>query len=675
MRSENSGVRFFGYVVYYNANESEAERGGRMSRYKCIQRVGANRQTTLEKILDSIRRYPGAWDGVALFTPANFNDTPEESQRKYEAFEPQVRAVQALGLPVQFNIGYLLGHGDFQSGPPALPRHMVGPEGETCRISVCPRSRELHEKAAAVFARFARLGPECIWIDDDFRVYDHQPVQCACFCDECVAGFNREYGHAYSREELNEALLEDRYPEENELRREWLRYTHEGMKDLLRDVAQAVHAVNPEIVMGLMVAGAEYNVMDLPDYRDYGEALKNPAGKVYFRPGAFFYSDKTPFECVEKAFAIAVTNANSLTDTARAYSEIVICPYVKRGKSHKITAWEAALHIGLGGCDGVTFEAVKDMIDEMNGYIERMDRERPFLEALSESLQGRRQVGFYPYFSQEQWVYAKTARHLRQTHSFPFALSRQLLRIGAPLTPWRENALGVILAGDLVKAMPREELEAWLGKAVYADGEAARLAEEKLGRPDLGVEVLGEVSDNLEIFTDHPLNRPWEGFLRGGHWAGYGQGCADMRCAGAEALTRSQDPNAPDIVGAAVYETPEGGRSAVLARAPWSDDILSFPKSCQILNILDWLCGGLPVRIDTDCRIGQALWEGEKDTVCFLFSMDFDDAESVRLRLKKPARALRLDKTGAWRPVGQGKVITLDRIEAFTCAPVKLVWE
>ena len=55
--------------------------------------------------------------------------------------------------------------------------------------------------------------------------------------------------------------------------------------------------------------------------------------------------------------------------------------------------------------------------------------------------------------------------------------------------------------------------------------------------------------------------------------------------------------------------------------------------------------------------------------------MDFDDAESVRLRLKKPARALRLDKTGAWRPVGQGKVITLDRIEAFTCAPVKLVWE
>ena len=76
-----------------------------MSRYKCIQRVGANRQTSLEKILDSIRRYPGAWDGVALFTPANFNDTPEESQRKYEAFEPQVRAIQALCLPVQFNIG------------------------------------------------------------------------------------------------------------------------------------------------------------------------------------------------------------------------------------------------------------------------------------------------------------------------------------------------------------------------------------------------------------------------------------------------------------------------------------------------------------------------------------------------------------------------------------------
>ena len=657
-----------------------------MGRYKCIQRVGVTPQTTLQKILDSIKAYPGAWDGVALFTPANFNDTPEESEAKYRAFEPQVKAIQELGLPVQFNIGYILGHGDFQSGPPALPRHMVGPEGETCRISVCPRSRELHERAASVFARFARLNPECIWIDDDFRVYDHSPVQCACFCDECISQFNREYGHAYTREELNRAILADHYPEDNPIRREWLRFTHEGMKGLLLDVARAVHAVNPKIVMGLMVAGAEYNVFDLPDYRDYGEALKNPEGKVYFRPGAFFYSDKTPFECVEKAFAIAVTNAHSLTDAASAYSEIVICPYVKRGKSHKITAWEAALHIGLGGVDGVTFEAIKDMIDEMNGYIGRMDREQPFLSALSESLKGRRQVGFYPYFSEEQWVYAGTKEHMRQMHSFPFGLARQLIKIGAPLTPWRENALGVILAGDLVKAMPREELTMWLGRAVYADGDAAKLVDEKLGRHALGVEIMGPATDNLEVFTDHPLNRPYQGFMRGSHWAGYGQGCADMRCAGAQALTRARDENAlgemvrsrqgdGQIAGAAVYETPEGGRAAVMARAPWSDDILSFPKSCQILNTLDWLCGGLPVRVDTDCRVGQSLWEGDGDAVCFLFSMDYDDAENVKLRLKAPAGASRLGYDGVWRPIGEGSEIAVDRIDAFTCAPIRLEWK
>ena len=285
---------------------------------------------------------------------------------------------------------------------------------------------------------------------------------------------------------------------------------------------------------------------------------------------------------------------------------------------------------------------------------------------------------------------------MKQMHNFPFALSHQLLKIGVPLTPSAENALGVILGGNTVKAMPKEELEMWLGKAIYADAEAAKLVDTKLGRHALGVQIIGPVTDNSELFTDDTLNAPHTGFIRGGHWAGYGDGCADMICAGAKALSYSVSAAAGDSdalssstdslsssaalvnsahipVGTAVYETPEGGKAAVLARAPWSDDIQSFPKSCQILNILDWLCDRMPVRIDTDCRIGQALWQGGDDLICFLYSMDYDDAENVTLRLKTPAKAERLCKDGAWRAIGEGSEIVIDKIEAFTCVPVRLV--
>jgi len=117
-----------------------------MSRYKCIQRVGASKQTTLQDILDSADRYPGSWDSIMLFAPADFNDSPEESEKKYQEFADQVNAVKAHGIPVQFNISYVLGHGDFQTKKPAIPRHMVGPEGETCVVSVCPRSAELKKE-------------------------------------------------------------------------------------------------------------------------------------------------------------------------------------------------------------------------------------------------------------------------------------------------------------------------------------------------------------------------------------------------------------------------------------------------------------------------------------------------------------------------------------------------
>lgn len=641
-----------------------------MARYRCIQRLGLSGQTTLEGTLESIKKYPGAWDAVAWFTPADFNDTEEEQLKKIAAFAPRVEAAKAAGCKVQFNMGYVIGHGDFQGGRSAVVPHMVGPEGETGIVSVCPRSPQLRERVSSLFARFAALKPECIWIDDDFRIYEHVPVQCACFCDDCIAAFNEKHGYAFTRAELNAALLQDHFPQENTLRRQWLEFMHDGMTDLARAMAEAVHAVDDDIIMGLMIASAEHNTFDLPEYRDYAKALANSKGEVYLRPGAFFYNDWEPFAGVQKAFAIAVTNAHSGLPGVKNYSEMVTCPYVKRGKSDQINAWEAALHIGLGGCDGVTFEAINSMLPEMDSYLARIDRERPFLSELSECLADHRQIGFWPYFSTYQWTAADTKEHMKQMHDFPFSLSRQLLKLGVPLTAWKENALGVILAGNLVKAMPKEELESWLGKAVYADADAVSYAQQLLGYDAFGVEVLQQAGSSVEIFADDPLNAPYAGFQRASFWGGYGQGGGDVRVTKARSL--SAVPGDESLAGTAVYETPQGGRVCVQTRAPWADDIMGFAKSTQILNILDWMCDTVPVRIDTDCRVGQALWQGEKDLVCFLFSMDYDAAEKVTLRLKTPAKAERLLPDGSWQPIGEGECITVDRIVPFTCTAVRL---
>ncbi len=634
------------------------------SQYRCIQRVLITPQTTVEKVLENARRNPGAWDGICISTFANIGELPEEAERRFQHVAQSLRALRDAGHRVQLGMSFTLGHGDSTLGPePSVPP-MVGPGGEVCRRSICPRSAEARESLCAMFRRYGALQPECLWIDDDFRLFNHSPATCGCFCPDCVAQFNQEQGTRYTREALVAALLEDHFPQENALRQAWLAFNHNALLSLAGALARAVRAVAPDTILGLMTAGAEYNLYDLPEYHDFLPALANARGKVWFRPGAFFYDDETPFEAVRKAFALSVTNQCSVAPGVKTYSEIVICPYVKRAKSLKITRFEALLHIGLGGVNGLTFEAIKDMIDEMDAYLTMMQANTPLLRALADAIAGRIQTGFYPWFSPLDWAYHDSGDRMEDLQKPVGAPYDELLRIGVPLTANPQGALGLILAGSAPKSMPETELRNWLGRGLYADSEAAAWISRRLGRHALGVKVQKEAIPSDETFCVHALNGSYAGFFRRAHF-GMSQ---RMEVDGATALSHT----AVGSVGTAIYTTSEGGRAAVLAANPWSKDIRSFAKSEQILRILDWLCDGLPVRVHSDCRVGLSLWRGEKDWVLFLFNMDFDPARSVRLSFQQPMHIEQLAASGDWVPTGEGAEWTVPVLADFDCAAFRL---
>ena len=652
----------------------------RASQYRCIQRVIVSTQTTAEKILENARKNPAAWDGICISTFANISEPSQDAEMRFCRIRDSMRAFQAEGHKVQLGMSFTLGHGDSPLYPEATVPPMVGPKSEICRQSICPRSEEAAREFRKLFRRYASLQPECIWIDDDFRMYSHAPAACGCFCDACMDRFNRTYGHSYTSENLVAELLEDHFPRENQIRLEWLDFNHKGLLALAGEMARAVHQVSPKVIMGMMTAGAQFNVYDQPDYRDFLPVMANQDGEVWFRPGAFFYEDAVPFEAVRKAFALSVTNQHCVSKNVKTYSEIVMCPYVKRGKALKIVRFEALAHIGLGGVNGVTFESIKEMIDEMDAYLCMIQENAPYLRALADAVAGRTQIGLYPWFSAKQWAYANAGSSMEDLHRDSSGLAVELLRIGVPLTANPQGALGIILAGSNVKSMPRDQLKAWLRKGVYADGEAAEWVNRMLGGAPMGVEISGPAPSTCEKFGDHWLNGEHAGFLRCPFAGGAGAGARAMRLAGATALSEAvngaigsaayQKP--VGSVGSAVYETPEGGRTAVMAVAPWALDIVSFAKSDQILNVLNWLCRGMPVRISSDCRVGQSVWRGEKDMVLFLLNMDFDPAKHVRLQFASPMRLERLERDGVWSDVGSGLEYTIPELMDFDCAVFRM---
>lgn len=652
----------------------------RASQYRCIQRVIVSTQTTTEKILENARKNPAAWDGICISTFANISEPAQDAETRFCRIRDSMRILQAEGHMVQLGMSFTLGHGDSPLYPEVTVPPMVGPNGERCHQSLCPRSEEAVQEFRKLFRRYASLKPECIWLDDDFRMYSHAPAACGCFCDACMDRFNRHYGHSYTRETLVDELLEDHFPQENPIRLEWMAFNHKALLTLAGEMAQAVHQVDPHVIMGLMTAGAQFNIYDQPDYRDFLPVLANQNGEVWFRPGAFFYEDSVPFEAVRKAFALSVTNQHSAAPHVRTYSEIVMCPYVKRGKALKIVRFEALAHIGLGGVNGITFESIKEMIDEMDAYLGMIQENAPYLQALADAVADRTQIGLYPWFSAKEWAYADAGNSMDDLHRDSSGLAVELLRIGVPLTANPEGALGVILAGNNVKAMPKDQLKAWLRKGVYADGEAAEWVNRMLGGTPMGVVISGPASSTCEKFSDHELNGEHTGFLRCPFAGGLGTGARAMHLAGATALSEavngaigSAEYQKPvGSVGCAVYETPEGGRTAVMAVAPWALDIVSFAKSDQILNVLDWLSRGLPVRIFSDCRVGQSVWRGEKDMILFLMNMDFDPAKNVRLQFASPMRLERLEANGVWREVGSGSEYSIPELGDFDCAVFRM---
>lgn len=651
------------------------------STYRCIQRVIVSTQTTAEKILENAFRNPLAWDGICITTYAGISETPRDTRARFLHIRDAAQKFRTAGIPVQLGISFTLGHGDSPLCPEVTVPPMVGPGGETCRNSLCPRSAEAGTAFESLFGMYASINPECIWVDDDFRMFFHPPAICGCFCEKCIQRFNREYGHSHTRESLVQSLLEDHFPAENELRRQWLEFNHAALRDLMRTISRAVHRVNPDIIIGLMTAGAQFNTYDLPDYHDFLPVMANSRGEAWFRPGAFFYDDSAPFQAVNKAFALSVTNRFTSGPDTRAYSEIVMCPYNKRVKALKIVRFEALLHLGLGGVNGLTFESIKENIDEMDAYLRMVQENGPYFQAISDAIQGHTQIGLFPWFSAEAWRFADAGNSMEDLHADPTVSATELLKIGLPLTADPDGALGLLLIGGSVKSMPEKDLESWLGKGILADADAADWLRKKTGRDCLGVTIAGPALSTCETFTDHPLNGLYSGYFRCAYAGTSGKGAREMHLAGAAALseTVSGIPGSRNYqkkdggIGCAAYTTAEGGRSVVMAAAPWASDIVSYGKSTQIRNAVRWICGELPVWLESDCRVGQSIWKNEKDTILFLFNMDYDTAADIRIHFDSCVFAERLLPDGTWKPFAEGTECTLPILPDFDVCILRLV--
>ena len=650
--------------------------------FLCNQRIGIEHKDELVK---AIEKYPKAFSGGVSFFGASSIFAGENFPAFYKKMAKVVKEFKERGIEVSVNIS-TIGHSDAGvGGTPVVCEKMFDSYGKGCIASACPRGEKFIKLLKESVEYYAKLSPKAIWIDDDFRLSFHAPVDYGCFCDDCIKKFNIEKGLNLGRDQLRNAILNGDIIDGKNVRLLWQGFNRDAMVNLAKVIADSVHANDPKVVIGFMQINPEIVPYEIPDYQRINEVAKNVDNEVYYRHGSGFYSDFTPYEMIEKSVSIGRLCSLSKSDKYKVlnYTEEVTVPYQRRGKSMKLSVMECALNVAFSGADGTMDEAISSNPKEQfkaGNIVPTMHEKNDYLSVIKDLVSGKKQRGVYPYYSIDLWSYNDEESTLKDMKDLGASDWINLSYSGVPITFDENSADVLLLSGKTVRAIKDDELKYWLSRGIYADGTSAVEINKRLDG-GTGVKDYGEPKTSLadrengERFTDHELNGLAKGRVRKNLAQAISLNKARLSLDGATALSFSENVKEEEkgLIGTAVYENRFGGRIAVNARGPWDQDILSDFKTDQIKNVFDWLSGGkMPIRLENTCRVISTVWEDQNERVVFLFNTDYDDEINAKLIIDGVYKAEILKEDLSWELLGESDEIIIPKINAFETAVIRL---
>ena len=564
-----------------------------------------------DRLLQLTRQHASIVDEVALFdTITHHQYIPlDVYASRMELVSRRLAAFRAAGISrVGINVLCTIGHlNEAWSYMPPLPyQAIVGHDGGLSKGCACPNNPQMRTYIRAKYQLAAQAKPDFIWVDDDIRMH-HHGVPWGCFCDTCLDIFSTHAGRKYARQELVQAFDQ---PDQGRLRELWVEQNISTLESLLRDVAAAIHGVNPHIATGLMTCGPSWTTYSGQALDRWFRALK--ATKA--RPGGGFYSDATPIEMVHKALECGrqcVALPPTVTDIQ---FEMENFPYQLLKKSGTAMVNECTLGLA-SGLNGIAFNMMLlgTVHEDFAPLLEKVHPARRMWEQLVAHTVGLPTVGLWPAWSSQLMA----RRSLRQGEhwldpwqpQYNITQPNILSEIGLPLVG-EHRGLGTILCGRVAEALSDEQLTRILCGGVLMDSTALEVLTERGLDPLTGVR-LGERLDNgvVERFTTDPFNGPTAGEIRDVRiefW-GNAKGLGDVLAPAAEGvrvLTTMEDYfHRPLGSAMTAFENPLGGRVVVMGYAPWMF-LHSVGKRRQLLNVADWMTRNtIPVRIDQPVRL------------------------------------------------------------------------
>ncbi|MDD5727728.1 MAG: hypothetical protein PHV59_04105, partial [Victivallales bacterium] len=185
---------------------------------------------------------------------------------------------------------------------------LVGENGVVSPITACPLDQEWQKQTGDFFAAVAkRIAPTAIWVEDDWRLHNHEPEMNfgGCCCPLHLERFGKIIGREVGREEVLANVLAPGKP--HSWRKIWLDLWRDTMIEPARYLEQRVSAANPDVRLALMSSFPDIHSVEGRNWLELKNAF-SPNRPLLSRPGLPPYTETR-----------ALTAAPSITRQTIAY--------------------------------------------------------------------------------------------------------------------------------------------------------------------------------------------------------------------------------------------------------------------------------------------------------------------------------------------------------------------
>ena len=396
------------------------------------------------------------------------------------------------GITLSVNQWHSVMHADLgkELRPDQPFRRMVDPRGREASLCVCPLCAEWQRYIAGLYARYARLDASILWVEDDFRLHNHDPlVWGGCFCAEHMRIYSEKAGKKLTREEFVAGVLRPGAP--HPYRKIWLETARETMVSAARAIADAVREVNRTVRIGLMSSVPQIHAAE---GRDWPLLLKTlsagqpPVCRVHLPA----YQEMAPGAYLTRFNLVSMLCAALLPEHTEIYPELENYPYSLFAKSRKFTRFQliSAMPLDLKGMTIDLYDLNGNGIVPEDGYEDMLRQTKPFLNRMlrSGAFQGKR-LGVRVLVCQDSSFTLHTSRGESMEELYPrdAFFGGLLPALGIPFAYAVSPDLSgetVAVSGQVLRNYTAEEIEKLFARnVILMDGEAAEtLTDLGLGR-------------------------------------------------------------------------------------------------------------------------------------------------------------------------------------------------